>query len=76
MKKQRFTFSSRLTSRKWLPYSTMDALKAHLARMAALLATQDNQAMLNTNGAGADTAKQDSHDAGSELFQSASSGKR
>ena len=42
-----------------------DALKAHGAQMTKLLAIQDNQAMLNTNGAGVDTAEQNSHDAGS-----------
>ena len=43
--------------------------------MAKLLDIQDNQAMLNTNGAGADTAEQNSHDTGCELFQAASCGK-
>jgi hypothetical protein len=56
-------------------------MATYLAQMFQLLAIQDNQPtipdnqpMLNSNGAGADTAEQNSHDAGSELFQAASSG--
>jgi len=51
-----------------------DALKAHVAQMTKLLAIQDNHAMLNTNGAGVDTAEQNSHDTDSELFQATCSG--
>jgi hypothetical protein len=60
-----------------LPYSTftMDLN----AQMSQLLAIQDNQptipvCMPDSNGTGADDAQQNSHDAGSELFQAASSG--
>jgi hypothetical protein len=51
----------------------------YVSQMSQLLAIQDNQhaipvCMPNSNGAGADTPEQNSHDAGSELFQTASSG--
>jgi hypothetical protein len=51
----------------------------YVAQMSQLLAIQDKQhtilvCMSNSNGAGADTLEQNSHDAGSDLFQAASSG--
>jgi hypothetical protein len=51
----------------------------YVALMSQLLAIQDNQhtipeCMPNLNGVGTDTPEQNSHDAGSELFQAASSG--
>jgi len=54
-------------------------LANYVAQMSQLLAIQDNQhtipeCMPNSNGAGAVTPEQNSHDAGSELFQAASSG--
>jgi ankyrin repeat protein len=54
-------------------------LANYVAQMSQLLAIQDNQhtipeCMPNSNGAGADTPEQNSHDDGSELFQAASSG--
>ncbi len=52
----------------------MDVLKLRVVQMANLLPIEDNQAMLHTTGAGADTAEQNSHDTGSELFQSDSCG--
>jgi hypothetical protein len=52
----------------------MDALKVHVAFSTKSFLVLDNQAMLNTNGAGAVTAEQNSYDADSELFQVACSG--
>jgi ankyrin repeat protein len=51
----------------------------YVEQMSQLLVIQDNQltipvCMPHSNGAGADTPEQNSHDAGSELFQAASSG--
>jgi ankyrin repeat protein len=51
----------------------------YVAQMSQLHAIRDNQHTIpvclpNLNGAGADTPEQNSHDAGSELFQAASSG--
>jgi hypothetical protein len=55
-------------------------MATYLAQMFQLLAIQDNQPtipdnqpMLNSNGAGADTAEQNTNSAGSELFQAVSS---
>ena len=54
----------------------MDALKVHVSQMPKLLAlaTKDNQSMFNTNGVGAGTVEQNSHDTGCELMQAASTG--
>jgi hypothetical protein len=51
----------------------------YIAQMSQLLAIQDNQhtipvCMTNSNSAGVDTPEQNNHDAGSEMFQVASSG--
>ena len=51
----------------------------YVAQMSQLHVIRDNQHTIpvclpNSNGAGADTPEQNSHDAGSELFQAASSG--
>jgi ankyrin repeat protein len=60
-----------------LPYLTVAQMANYVSQMSQLLTIQDNQhtipvCMSNSNDTGADTLEQNSHDAGSELFQAAS----